>query len=102
MSPSLQVLYPVSDSTNFDYEYYFNTHMKIVEETLGEFIKSRLVTKGLAGGPDATAGYYAIATMVFENKKSLDAALSNSETALADIPNFTNTQPVMLIGEVVD
>ena len=102
MSPSLQVLYPISDSTDFDYEYYFNTHLQIVGDTMGEHIKSTLVTKGIAGGPDAPAGYYAIATMVFENKVAMDAAMSNAETALNDIPNFTNTQPVILIGEVVD
>ena len=102
MSPSLQVLYPVSDSTNFDYEYYFNTHLKIVADSIGKHIKSTLITKGIAGGPDTPAGYYAIATMVFENKAAMDAALSHSEAALNDIPNFTNSKPVMLIGEVVD
>ena len=76
--------------------------MQIVGDTMGKHIKSTLVTKGIAGGPDAPAGYYAIATRVFENKAAMDAAMSNAETALNDIPNFTNTQPVMLIGEVVD
>ena len=74
MSPSLQVLYPISDSTDFDYGYYFNTHLQIIGDTMGEHIKSTLVTKAIAGGPDASAGYYAIATMVFENK----AAMSNA------------------------
>jgi hypothetical protein len=56
MSLSLQVLYPIGEGTNFDYEYYFNNHMLIVGDTMGEHIQSTLVTKGVAGGPDIPAG----------------------------------------------
>lgn len=102
MSMTLQVLYPINDSTTFDYEYYYDTHMKIVGEYIGEFIESRLVTKGLAGGPDTAPGYHAIATMVFADKVALDPALANAGAVLDDIPNFTNSEPEMLIGEVAD
>ena len=101
MSLSLQVLYPIGEGTNFDYEYYFNNHMLIVGDTMGEHIQSTLVTKGVAGGPDIPAGYYAIATIVFEKQVAMDAAMSKAETAINDIQNFTNAEPVMLIGEVV-
>ena len=75
--------------------------MKIIGETFGAHIQSTLVTEGIAGGPDVPAGFYAIATMVFEDKSEMDLALSKVGTALVDIPNFTDTEPVMLIGEVV-
>jgi uncharacterized protein (TIGR02118 family) len=75
--------------------------MNLVGETMGEHIQSTLVTKGIAGGPDVPAAYYAIATMVFEDQSAMDSALSKVDAALGDIPNFTNTEPVMLIGEVV-
>jgi len=94
-------MYPISGTTTFDYDYYFSKHMKIVGETLGEHIQSTLVTKGIAGGPDVPAGYYAIATMVFEDQSAMDLALSKVSAALSDVPNFTNTEPVMLVGEVV-
>jgi uncharacterized protein (TIGR02118 family) len=98
---SLQVMHPITETTNFDYDYYFNKHMQIVGETLGEHIQSTLVTKSIAGGPDIPAGYYAIATIVFEDQSAMDLALSKAGPAFGDIPNFTNTEPVMLIGEVV-
>ena len=101
MSKSLQVMYPITETTNSDYDYYFGKHMEIVGETMGEHIQSTLVTKGIAGGPDVPAGFYAIATIVFEDQSALDLALSKAGTALGDIPNFTNTEPVMLIGEVM-
>ena len=101
MPHSLQVLYPITESTNFDYDYYFGKHMAIVGENIGEYMESSLVTKGIAGGPDVPAPYYAIATLVFKDKSGLDGALSKIEKPVADVANFTNTKPIMLIGEVV-
>jgi len=101
MSMSLQVIYPIGDDTSFDYDYYLNTHMPLVGEHMGPHIQSTLVTKGLAGGPDTPPGSYAIATIVFKDQAAFDAAMAVAKPVLADIPNFTNTQPQMLVGEVV-
>ena len=30
MSMSIQVMYPITETTNFDYDYYFGKHMEIV------------------------------------------------------------------------
>ena len=57
MSKSLQVMYPITETTNFDYDYYFGKHMEIVGETMGEHIQSTLVTKDIAGGPDVPAEF---------------------------------------------
>jgi uncharacterized protein (TIGR02118 family) len=70
-------------------------------ETMGSRIENLLVIKGNAGGPVVPPPYYSIATITFENQSEMDAAMSEIDTALNDIPNFTNTKPVMLIGEVV-
>ena len=100
MSLSLQVIYPVSDGTNFDYDYYFGTHLPLVGDAIGEHIESSVVTKGIAGGPGVPAGFYAIATLVFADQSAMDAAMANIGVAVSDIPNFTNTEPAILIGEV--
>ncbi|MCP3971605.1 MAG: EthD family reductase [Rhodobacteraceae bacterium] len=101
MASSLQVIYPVADGTTFDYEYYLSKHMEIVGACMGPHIESTLVTKGLAGGPDAPPGYYAVATILCKDQDAMTAMLAAAGPALADIPNFTNVQPHMLIGEVV-
>ena len=100
MSHSLQVLCPITESTNFDYDYYFGKHITIVGENIGEYMESSVVTKGIAG-PDIPAPYYAIATLVFKDKSALHGALSKIDKPVADIANFTNTKPIMLIGEAV-
>lgn len=101
MSVSLQVLYPVAEGTSFNFDYYLSKHMEIVNEHMGPHIASTVITKGLAGGPDAPAGYHAVATLVFDNQDALGAAMDAAGPALADIPNFTNSEPQMLVGEVV-
>ncbi len=101
MSVSLQVIYPVSDGSTFDHDYYTSTHMALVGEHMGPHIGSTVVTKGLAGGPDVPAPFHAIATIVFSDQAAMDAAMSAAGPVMADIPNFTSVQPTVLIGEVV-
>ncbi len=101
MSLSLQVIYPAANGTKFDYDYYLSKHFEIVQEHMGPHLESVQVTKGLAGGPDVPPPFHAIATMTFADQAALDAALGAAGPALEDIPNFTDTQPQMLIGQVV-
>ncbi len=101
MALTLQVIYPITDETTFDYDYYTGTHLPLVGQHMGEHIESTLVTKGLAGGPDAPPESYAVATIKFAGKGAMDAAMAASGPVVADIPNFTNTKPQILIGEVI-
>ncbi|MDJ0821927.1 MAG: EthD family reductase [Paracoccaceae bacterium] len=101
MSISLQVAYPITDDTQFDHDYYLATHMALVDEHMGPHIDKTLVTKGLAGGPDVPPPFYAIASFVFADQAALDAAMAAAGPVLADIPKFTNSQPQMLIGQVL-
>jgi len=101
MAVSLQVIYPITADTSFDYDYYLSTHMSVVGQHMGPHIERTIVTKGLAGGPDTPPGHYAIATILFSDQGAFDAAMAASGPVMADIPNFTNSQPQILIGEVV-
>lgn len=101
MSVSLQVIYPVGAETNFDHEYYASTHMALVKEHMGPHITQTLVTQGKAGGPKVPPAFHAIATMVFADAVALKAAMAMAGPVMADIPNFTNIEPQILIGDVV-
>lgn len=101
MSATLQVLYPVSEGTTFDYAYYGKTHMALVAEHMGPHIDRTVVTKGQSGGPDTPAGFHAIATIVFKDKAAMGAAMKASGPVMADVPNFTNVRPTVLIGEEI-
>lgn len=101
MSASVQVLYPATDGTHFDHDYYANTHLKMVTDIWGPHLSTSLVTKGLAGGPDTPPGFHAIATLVFKDGDAMQEAMGKAAPLLDDIPNFTNTKPQMLVGEVI-
>ena len=101
MAATLQVIYPVREDTSFDYDYYTTTHMALVGQHMGPHIESTVVTKGLAGGPDTPSPVYAVATILFKDQAALGAAMQAAGPVVADIPNFTNTRPDMVIGEVI-
>lgn len=101
MPVTLQVLYPVADGTTFDFAYYSSTHMALVGAHMGPHIQSTLVTKGVASGDGGSAGHHAIASIVFADQSAMDAALAASGPVMADIPNFTNVQPQVLVGETI-
>lgn len=101
MAVSLQILYPVAPDTTFDYDYYATKHMALVGELMGPHASAVQASKGVAGGPDAPPEYYAIATMIFDTKDKMKAAMAAAGPVSADIPNYTNTKPQMLIGEVI-
>ena len=101
MTVSLQVAHPIGEGTHFDYDYYLSTHMALVAEHFGPHMQSAQATRGLAGGPDTPPPYYAIATLIFADQDALNTAMANGAPVIGDIPNFTSSQPQMLIGEVI-
>lgn len=102
MALTLQVAYPAAEGTRFDFDYYGGTHMALVGEHMGAHISSASVSKGLAGGgPDAPSPFYAIATITFADQAAMDAAMAAAGPVIADIPNFTDTAPQMMVGEVM-
>ena len=60
------------------------------------------VEQGLAGGqPGAPAPYVALGHLFFESVDAFQAAFAeHSGAILADIPNYTNTQPTIQISQV--
>lgn len=99
----MTVLYPNGDDATFDWSYYSDQHLGLVAERYGpHFAKEPEVTRGVSGVPRGAATYLASAVMYFADQQALDAAMRSGGTDIPeDIPNFTNTRPVMQIDEVV-
>lgn len=98
----VSVMYPNSSDANFDIEYYCNTHMPMVEGLLGDSLKGGNVDYGLAGGaPNEMAPFIAMGHMIFDSVDSFQNAFGpHAEKIMADIPNYTNTQPQIQISEI--
>jgi uncharacterized protein (TIGR02118 family) len=99
----VSVFYPTGDGKTFDTEYYVNTHVSLVTKTLGGALINASYDKGLAGGAlGSPAPFVAIANLYFNSMEEFGQAFSTSATILmADLPNFTNIDPVIQINEVI-
>ena len=98
----VSVMYPNGFGHNFNIDYYTGKHMPMVKQKLGAALKNMAVEQGLAGGePGAPPAYLAFGHLYFDTVQSFqDAFGPHAKDILADIPNYTNTQPVLQISEV--
>lgn len=97
------VLYPSGSGLHFDMDYYVNRHTPFVEQTLGAALKGVTIDEGVAGGfPGTPAPYFVICGLLFESVEAFQQMFAaHGATLLADIPNYTNTQPRLQISNVV-
>jgi uncharacterized protein (TIGR02118 family) len=98
----VSVMYQNSVDTKFDIEYYCNIHIPMVAELLGESLKGVSVESGLAGGaPGEMVLFIAMGHMVFDSVDSFQNAFGpQAEKIMADVPNYTNSQPQIQISEI--
>jgi uncharacterized protein (TIGR02118 family) len=98
----VSVFYPNSAGCKFDMNYYLAKHMPMVQQKLGAACKSIAVEQGIAGGaPGAPATYVAMGHLYFDSADAFQAAFApHAQAILADIPNYTNTQPTIQISDV--
>ncbi len=99
----VSVMYPHQHGARFDHAYYRDTHMPLVKACLGDACLHYAVDQGLAGGPAGSAPtYVAMCHLFFDSVESFQAAFSaQARTILADVPNYTDLQPVMQVSQVV-
>jgi uncharacterized protein (TIGR02118 family) len=97
------VFYPNKEGKTFDVDYYINKHVPLVSKTLGSALKNASYEKGLAStDPDTPAPYVAIASLYFESMEEFGKAFEKgAPTLMADLPNFTDIEPVGQISEVI-
>lgn len=95
----IAVLYPHAEKKTFDAKYYSDTHFALVRE--------KLVPLGLQGlefdqglqqaGPQPFA---AVGYLLFESLAAFQEAFAQVGAELmADIPNFTNIEPLVQVSE---
>ena len=100
----VNVMYPNEEGAKFDYDYYRETHMKIVREALEPFglIKTG-VEKGISGGAGQPSPFLCVGSLYFEDPDGYDKGVkANVDKLRGDIPNFTNVTPVRMISEILD
>lgn len=98
----VSVLYPNPEDCRFDFDYYCKSHMPMVKDRLGSACQGIAVDKPLAGEAGMRPPYVAAAHLFFKSAEAFQAAFEpHAEEILADIPNYTNLQPTLMISEVL-
>jgi uncharacterized protein (TIGR02118 family) len=99
----VSVMYPHRAGARFDHAYYRDKHMPQVKARMGAYCKYYTVDKGLAGGtPGAAPTYVGMCHIFCDSVEAFQAGFGpHSKEILADIPNYTDLQPLIQISEVV-
>ena len=101
----VSVFYPKKDGTRFDENYYLNKHMPMVRERLSPLgLVEAPVDKGLAGGGEGDPPpFYFVANLVFNKLEDFQSGMqAHGEEIMSDIPNYTDTEPVIQVSEMLD
>ena len=98
------ILYSAGDCKKFDMDYYLTKHIPMVKSLFGDALKLTAIDKGIAGGaPGAPAPFVVICYLYFDSVSAFQNAMTaNGSKIQADIPHYTNIQPVVQISEVLE
>jgi uncharacterized protein (TIGR02118 family) len=98
----ITVLYPNGPDTKFDMAYYTSKHMPMVKQKCGPACKSIAAELGISGGaPGSRPTYIAIGHLTFESVDAIEKFFGpHTSEIMADIPNYTNSKPVIQVSEI--
>jgi len=98
----VSVMYPYEEGEKFDLNYYLEKHTPMVKELLGDACKKISVQHGLSGpDPDSPAVYTVMCHLYFNSVDEFQKAFGPvAGQLLEDIPNYSESQPVIQISEV--
>jgi uncharacterized protein (TIGR02118 family) len=98
----VSVLYPKQPDTTFNMSYYLNHHIVMVRRLLGARLKGVAVEEGISGAePGSSASYAAMGHLLFESVDDFQSSFGpHAKAIVGDIPNYTNSQPIIQISEV--
>ena len=98
----VSVMYPNAPDARFDMKYYVTHHMPMVRDKCGPTCRGIAAESGVAGGdPGAAAPYIAIGHLTFDSVEAFQKAFGPHASAImADVPNYTNTRPIIQISEI--
>jgi uncharacterized protein (TIGR02118 family) len=98
----ISVLYPNGPGKKFDIEYYCNSHMPFVNRLLSPAIRGIGIDYGIGGAkPGSPAPYLAAGHLLFESVEAFGESFAPHAAEInADIPKYTNVEPIIQISEI--
>jgi uncharacterized protein (TIGR02118 family) len=98
----VSVLYPKQAGGRFDFDYYLKTHIPLAQKLVGKALKRTEVYKGVGGAGGGPETYVCSASLFFDSVQAFEQAFGPvADKVMADVPNYTNLQPVVQIEDQV-
>jgi uncharacterized protein (TIGR02118 family) len=99
----VSVMYPGGASDTFDERYYLDTHIPLVKERWGGMgLEGVELLRGTGSADGSPAAYGVLALLRFRSLSDFQkAGQAHGQEIFADIPKFTNVQPVVQINEAL-
>lgn len=92
---AVTIMYPRTDDSTFDMDYYVSSHMPMFAESIGD------ACQGWGAVSFPKGKYTAMGWLMVTDRDALNAGLqAHGANIMGDVPNYTNVEPEMLIGEV--
>ena len=93
------VVYPNKADANFDFAYYMKKHIPWVAQLVGKSIEVRRGISSVMGSPVA---FVCVATIPIDSVAEFQAIFAKHGTEiLADVPNYTNIEPLVQFDEIL-
>ena len=95
-------VYENTPGRKFDMNYYCARHIPMVKQKLGAACKRAEVDQGIAGiQPGSKPPFIAQAHFLFDSVEAFQQAFgAHAPAIMADIPNYTDLQPIIWLSEV--
>jgi uncharacterized protein (TIGR02118 family) len=95
------IMYPNTEESFFDMDYYLEHHMPLLAELLGSDLERYEIDEGVSGGtPAQPPPYAALGFLYFADEDALRSLGKSGPELMADLPNFTDVQPVIQISQI--
>ena len=98
----VSIIYPNNPDSTFDRAYYVEKHLPLAGRLFGAYgLTKAEVLNGKPGLDGSKPAYHVMANLYFDSVESAQNALAkHGAEVMADIPNYTNVQPLVYVGEV--
>lgn len=99
----VSVMYPTTEGADFDFDYYCNKHIPMVEERMRPFgLLRTAVEKGLPTADGQAPPYVCVGHLYFETADGYDKSIqAHADELRGDLKNYTTIRPQRLLGEVL-
>jgi len=93
----VSVTYPSKPDARFDFDYYMKKHIPMVEGIVGKKIEVR---RGISSATGSPAAFVCMAAIPIDSMAAFQLILAqHGAEILADIPNYTNIEPLIQFDE---